>query len=251
MLAEDVKPTRLDRAKLEIRDLTERLDGDEIGLVLFSGASFVQVPLTSDYLTALNYLDSANPSVISRPGTVIGDAIRTAMTGFDDELNNQKVLIVMTDGEDRETDPLVAAQEAAEADILIYTIGFGTPEGQPVPETNEYGEITGYKRDQNGEVVLSRLDETTLQSVAQTGNGKYYRATADGRELDSLLSEIDGLQRDQLQTRFETTYIERFQIFLALALAALIAAELIPDRKSAVRSKQLAVSSQRLTEEGI
>ena len=251
MLAEDVKPTRLDRAKLEIRDLTERLDGDEIGLVLFSGASFVQVPLTSDYLTALNYLDSANPGVISRPGTVIGDAIRTAMTGFDDELNNQKVLIVMTDGEDRETDPLVAAQEAAEADILIYTIGFGTPEGQPVPETNEYGEITGYKRDQNGEVVLSRLDETTLQSVAQTGNGKYYRATADGRELDSLLSEIDGLQRDQLQTRFETTYIERFQIFLALALAALIAAELIPDRKSAVRSKQLAVSSQRLTEEGI
>ncbi len=135
MLAEDVKPTRLDRAKLEIRDLTERLDGDEIGLVLFSGASFVQVPLTSDYLTALNYLDSADPSVISRPGTVIGEAIRTAMSGFDDELNNQKVLIVMTDGEDRETDPLAVAQEAADAGVLIYTIGFGTPEGQPVPET--------------------------------------------------------------------------------------------------------------------
>ena len=251
MLAEDVKPTRLDRAKLEIRDLTERLDGDEIGLVLFSGASFVQVPLTSDYLTALNYLDSANPSVISRPGTVIGEAIRTAMTAFDDELNNQKVLIVMTDGEDHETDPLVAAQEAVDANTLIYTIGFGTPEGQPVPETNQYGEITGYKRDQNGEVVLSRLDETTLQSIAQTGNGKYYRAAADGRELDSLLAEIDGLQRAQLQTRFETTYIERFQIFLALALAALIIAELIPDRKSVVTSQKLTVNRKRLTEEGI
>jgi Ca-activated chloride channel family protein len=251
MLAEDVKPTRLDRAKLEIRDLTERLDGDEISLVLFSGASFIQVPLTSDYMTALNYLDSANPSVISRPGTVIGEAIRTAIRGFDDELNNQKVLIVMTDGEDRETDPLVAAQEAADADILIYTIGFGTPEGQPVPETDQYGEIIGYKKDQNGEVVLSRLDETTLQSVAQTGNGKYYRATADGRELDSLLAEIDGLQRAQLQTRFETTYIERFQIFLVLALAALIIAELIPHRKSAVKNNQLAVVRKQLTEEGI
>ena len=246
MLAEDVKPTRLDRAKLEIRDLTERLDGDEIGLVLFSGASFVQVPLTSDYLTALNYLESANPSVISRPGTVIGEAIRTATTGFDDELNNQKVLVVMTDGEDRETDPLAAAQEAANEDILIYTIGFGTPEGQPVPETNQYGEVIGYKRDQNGEVVLSRLDESTLQSLAQTGNGKYYRATADGRELDSLLAEIDDLQRDQLQTRFETTYIERFQIFLALALAALIVAELIPERKT-VSKKQSTVNNQQLS----
>lgn len=251
MLAEDVKPTRLDRAKLEIRDLTERLDGDEIGLVLFSGASFVQVPLTSDYLTALNYLDSAGPSVISRPGTVIGEAIRTAITGFDEELNNQKVLIVMTDGEDRETDPLVAAQEAADNDILIYTIGFGTPEGQPVPETNQTGEVIGYKRDQNGEVVLSRLDETTLQAIARTGSGKYYRAAADGRELDSLLGEIDDLQRDQLRTRFETTYIERYQIFLALALAALIAAELLPDRKSVTQKRALMTNRQRLTEEGI
>jgi len=237
MLAEDIKPTRLDRAKLEIADLTERLDGDEMGLTLFSGASFVQVPLTSDYLTALNYLDSAGPDVISRPGTVIGDAIRTATNAFDDALDNQKVLIVMTDGEDRETDPLAAAQEAADAGVLIYTIGFGTPEGEPVPVTNEYGEVIDYKRDENGDVVLSKLDEGTLQAIAQTGSGKYYRATADGRELDSLLGEIDNLQRAQLQSRFETTYIERFQIFLALALGALILAEFIPDRLAGSRQK--------------
>ena len=127
----------------------------------------------------------------------------------------------MTDGEDRETDPLAAAQEAADAGVLIYTIGFGTPEGEPVPVTNEYGEVIDFKRDQNGEVVLSKLDEGTLQAVAQTGGGKYYRATAGGSELDSLLGEIDNLQRAQLQSRFETTYIERFQIFLALALGAL------------------------------
>ncbi len=230
MLVEDVKPSRLDRARLEIADLTGRLDGDEIGIVLFSGASFVQVPLTSDYLTALNYLDSANPGIISRPGTVLGDAIRTAAAAFDPDLSSQKVLIIMTDGEDVETDPLQAAQEAAAQDILIYTIGFGTPEGEPVPETDQLGNVIGYRTDAQGNVAISRLDEATLQQIAQTGGGRYYRATAGGAELTSLLDEIDGLQRAQLQSRFETTYIERYQIFLWLALGALIAYELIPDR---------------------
>ncbi|MGB4868404.1 MAG: VWA domain-containing protein, partial [Candidatus Promineifilaceae bacterium] len=136
MLAEDIKPNRLERAKLEISDLMDRLNGDEIGLVLFSGASFIQFPLTSDYNTARMYLDGANPSVISRPGTAIGDAIRTAVSGFDESLDSQKVLVVISDGEDRETDPQAAAQEAADQGILIYTIGFGTPEGEPVPETD-------------------------------------------------------------------------------------------------------------------
>jgi Ca-activated chloride channel family protein len=230
MLADDIKPTRLARAKLEIADLMERLDGDEVGLVLFSGASFIQVPLTSDYLTALNYLDNVGPSIISRPGTVIGDAIQTAASGFDPNLNSQKVLILMTDGEDRETDPLAAAQEAADNDVLIYTIGFGTTEGVPIPETNPNGEITGYKQDQNGQVVLSKLDENTLQAIAHTGNGRYYGASADGSELDHLLAEIDHLQKAQLQSRFETRHIERYQIFLSLALLALVISELIPDR---------------------
>jgi Ca-activated chloride channel family protein len=230
MLAQDIKPTRLDRAKLEIADLMNQLNGDEVGLVLFSGASFIQVPLTSDYYTALSYLENANPDVISRPGTVIGDAIRTAALGFDPNLSSQKVLVVMTDGEDHETDPLAAAKAVAEEDVLIYTIGFGTPEGEPIPVLDENGKIVDYKRDQNGEVVLSMLDESTLQSIAQTGNGNYYRATADGSELQSLLSEIDGLQKDQLQSRFETTQIERYQIFLGIAIMLLLISELIPDR---------------------
>jgi Ca-activated chloride channel family protein len=167
MLAQDIKPNRLERAKLEIADLMARLDGDEVGLVLFSGASFIQVPLTSDYFTALSYLDSANPGVISRPGTVIGDAIRTAALGFDPSLSSQKVLIVMTDGEDHETDPIAAAQEVADEGVLIYTIGFGTPEGEPIPVFDENNAIVDYKRDQAGEVVLSQLDESTLQAVAK------------------------------------------------------------------------------------
>jgi Ca-activated chloride channel family protein len=145
-------------------------------------------------------------------------------------MNSQKVLILMTDGEDRETDPLAAAQQVADEDVLIYTIGFGTPEGVPVPETNGYGEVVGYKKDQSGQVVLSKLDENTLKGIAQTGNGRYYLATADGRELDNLLAEIDNLQRAQLQSRFETRHIERYQLFLGLALLALVLSELIPDR---------------------
>ena len=230
MLAQDIKPTRLDRAKLEIADLMNQLNGDQVGLVLFSGASFIQVPLTSDYYTALSYLDNANPEVISRPGTVIGDAIRTAAMGFDPNLSSQKVLVVMTDGEDHETDPIAAAKAAAEEDILIYTIGFGTPEGEPIPVVDENGAVVDYKRDQNGEVVLSMLDESTLQAIAQTGNGKYYLASADGSELQSLLSEIGSLQKEQLQSRFETTQIERYQVFLGIAILLLVISELIPDR---------------------
>ncbi|HSO27138.1 MAG TPA: VWA domain-containing protein [Anaerolineales bacterium] len=230
MLAEDIKPNRLERAKLEISDLMDRLNGDEVGLVLFSGASFIQFPLTSDYNTARMYLDGANPNVISRPGTAIGEAIRTAVSGFDESLDSQKVLIVISDGEDRETDPLAAAQEAADQGILIYVIGFGTPEGEPVPETDPSGNVTGYKRDQQGEVVISRLDENTLQQIAQIGGGQYFRAGADAGELDKLLAEISTLQKAKLESRFNTRMIERYQGFLLVALLALIFAELIPDR---------------------
>jgi Ca-activated chloride channel family protein len=232
MLADDLRPNRLERAKLEIADLTKRLQGDEIGLVLFSGASFVQVPLTTDYATALNYLQSAGPDSISRPGTVIGDAIRTATEAFDDKLPSQKVLVLMTDGEDVETDPLAAARDAAEQGIMIYTIGFGTPEGSAVPETNAFGQVIGAKTDAQGNPVISRMNETVLQDIARAGGGGYYRAQADGGELDSLLREIDTLQRAQLQSRTTVRYIERFQIFLGLALLALVASELIPDRQT-------------------
>ncbi len=245
MLAEDIKPTRLDRAKLEISDLMNKLNGDEVGLVLFSGASFIQFPLTSDYGTARSYVQSANPSIISRSGTVIGDAILTALQGFDPNLESQKVLIIMTDGEDSETDVLAAAQTAADAGVILYTIGFGTAEGEPIPDYNEYGERVGYKTDQSGNIALSRLDETTLQQIAQTGNGRYFQATASGAELDQLLTEIDSLQKATLESRFETRQIERYQIFLAIGLLALILAEFIPERKGALPQ----VSLNRLRKE--
>ena len=248
MLAQDVKPDRLSRAKLEIADLMTRLGGDEIGLVLFSGASFVQFPLTSDYATARTFLDNARPEVISKPGTNIGDAIRTAMSGYDYNRASQKVILLITDGEDHEADTLDVAQQAADQGIILYTIGFGSPQGEPIPEYNAQGEVVGYKRDQSGEVVLSKLDETTLQKIAQIGSGKYYRATADGSELGALVSELNTLQKGELANQIETWGIDRFQGFLAVALVALIAMELIPDRvRERVAKRRAAVGSQPLS----
>jgi Ca-activated chloride channel family protein len=237
MLAEDLKPNRLTRAKLEISDLMAKLNGNEIGLALFSGASFIQFPLTSDYDTARAFLDNAWPGVISRPGTAIGDAIDTAMGGFDPQRNSQKVIVIMTDGEDHEADPVAVAQQAAENGAIIYAIGFGSGQGEPIPEFEPGGQRTGYKRDENGEVVLSRLDEVTLQQIALATSGRYLRAAADGSELDELVSELEDLQSEQLESRFETLRIERFQWFLLVGFLALLVAQFIPDRKGTVRLK--------------
>ncbi len=229
MLAEDLRPNRLLRAKLEISDLMDKLDGDEIGLVLFSGASFVQFPLTSDYSTARQFLDGASTNSISRQGTAIADAIHTALGGFDMDSAAQKVIVVVTDGEDHEGDAMAAARAAADAGVLIYTLGFGSPEGVPIPEYDPYGQLVGYKVDQAGQTVLSRLNETTLQEIAAAAGGAYFRAT-DGSELDALVAELDKLQAGQIESRTAVTQTERFQIFLIPALVALMLMELIPDR---------------------
>jgi Ca-activated chloride channel family protein len=245
MLAQDIKPDRLSRAKMEIADLMARLGGDEIGLVLFSGASFVQFPLTSDYGTALTFLDNARPDVISRPGTAIGDAIRTAMAGFDMSRPSQKVIVLITDGEDHGGDALTMAEMAAGQGVMLYTIGFGSPQGEPIPEYDARGEIVGYKQDQQGEVVLSKLDEATLQQIAEAGGGRYFRASADGSELGALVEELGTLQKAELSSQLEILGIERFQPFLLAALALMIATELIPDRVVAKVARKRAAMHER------
>ncbi len=230
MLAEDIKPNRLERAKLEIADLMQKLGGDEVGLVLFSGASFIQFPLTSDYGTARSFLDGARPEVISRPGTDIGDAVRTAMSGFDTKSGAQRVIVLITDGEGHDAGALDAVRQAVAEGVIFYTIGFGSPEGVPIPQYDAYGNSVGFKQDRNGETVLSRLDEGTLQEIAAIGNGRYFRATAGGSELDVLVQDLGRLQQGEIGARMEVRRIERFQLFLAVALLALLVATLIPER---------------------
>ncbi|MDM8529391.1 VWA domain-containing protein [Anaerolineales bacterium HSG24] len=231
MLAEDLKPNRLDRAKLEISELMEVLIGNDLGLVLFSGAAFVQFPLTSDFTTARSFLDSAHPGIISRPGTAIAGAIEIGITGFNEERATQKVLLLLTDGENHEDDALGAANTAAEQGIIIYTIGFGSPEGEPIPEYDEHGTLLGYKENQDGERVLTYLDEMTLQDIALITGGRYFRATADGREVGFVADEIEKLQTSELESRFESRKVEQYQWFLAGAIIILLVVEVIPDRK--------------------
>lgn len=244
MLAEDFKPNRLDRAKLEISELMDRLDGNELGLVLFSGAAFVQFPLTSDFATARTFLEAAYPGIISRPGTDIAEALQVAISGFNEERATQKVIIVLTDGENHRTDILGAAQEAADQGIIIFTVGFGSTDGEPIPQYDHLGNLIEYKKDSSGQTVLTRLDETTLQEIAAITSGAYFRAAADGREVALLADAIGRLQTSELESRFETRGVERFQWFLGVAVVALIIYELIPDRmrpkKSPAKVKALA-----------
>ncbi len=234
MLAEDLKPSRLERAKLEINELMTHLEGHQLGLVLFSGVAFVQFPLTSDFNTARVFLESAKPDLISRPGTAIAEAINIAITGFNEERASQKVIILLTDGEDHEGDLDTAVQKAVEKGIIIYTIGFGSPDGEPIPQYDAQGQMTGYKKDPQGQVILSRLDETSLQQIALATNGRYFRAAADGREVGFLVGAIGQLQTAILEGQFETRRVERFQWFLGLAIVALVVGELIPDRKPGI-----------------
>ena len=231
MLAQDLKPTRLDRAKLEISDLISRLEGDEIGIVLFSGASFIQFPLTSDHATARTYLNHASPNAITRQGTVIAEAIETAMAGFSTERETQKVIVIMTDGENHEGDPVMAARQAAELGAVIYTVGFGSPEGGAVPVYNERGEITGYSQNAQGQVILSRIDEVALQQIADSGGGRYFRI-ADSGAMAGLAEEIDSFQDQSLQSEFNQRKVERFQLFLLAGALCLALAELTTDRLS-------------------
>jgi Ca-activated chloride channel family protein len=241
MLAEDFKPNRLARAKLEINELLDRLEGNEVGLVLFSGAAFVQFPLTSDFTTARMFLDSADPELISRPGTAIAKAIEIATAGFNEDRATQKVMVLLTDGENHEGDAMAAAQKAAEEGVLIYSIGFGSPDGEPIPQYDRLGNLIDYKRDRQGELVLTSLDELSLQQIALLTDGRYFRAVADGREVGFLADEISELQTSELESRFETRGVERFQWFLFVAVIALIIMELIPDR---IRQKLLGTSQE-------
>ncbi len=239
MLAQDLKPTRLDRAKLEITDLMSRLTGDEVGIVLFSGASFIQFPLTFDYATAKTYLRHASPASITRQGTVIEDAIETAMTGFNEERVSQKIIVIMTDGENHEGDPVGAAREAADQGAVIYTVGFGSPEGEPIPDYDAQGNVIGYQEDNQGRVVISRLDEATLQQVAHAGGGKYFRAAERGA-IAGLANEIQSFQDESLESEFNRKQIERFQIFLLAGVISLALAELMTDRFSFRRRRTTA-----------
>ncbi len=239
MMAEDIRPNRLEKAKQEISGLINRMRGDRVGLVAFAGVPFVQCPLTLDYSAAKMFLDIIDINLIPQPGTAIGDAIRTSIEAFSQKERKYKVLILLTDGEDHESDPLAAAEEATKEGIRIYTIGIGSVQGELIPIRDGRGQVSGFKKDQEGSVVVSKLDEATLQKIALTAGGKYYHATSGEMELDKIYDEIAKMEKKELEGKLMTQYEDRYQYFLLVSVILLTAEFLLSDRRSRKAQKRL------------
>jgi len=235
MLAEDIKPSRLERAKRKVYDLCRMLEGDRIGLIAFAGTSFVQCPLTLDYGAFKIFLDYLEPDLIPVPGTAIGQAIRAAINSFSRRERTSKALIIITDGEDHEESPLKEAQEAKKEGIRIFTIGVGQDGGAPIPMKDGSG---GFKKDGGGEMVLSRLDEAALQKIALETGGSYVRSVTGDLDLNKIYQEdIRGrMEKKELLSTRKKRWEERFQWFLFAAIL-LLGIEFFMRETKAVRKR--------------
>lgn len=232
MQAEDVKPNRLAHAKYQIGQLLDRMDGDRMGLVIFAGQAFVQCPLTLDYGALSMFLDIADTESIAVQGTALAAAIDLAQRSFKEESDAHKVLIIFTDGEEHEGDPLAAAEKAGDEGVRIITVGLGTVEGELIPQRDAQGGVN-YHKDRQDQYVKTRLDERTLKSIALATEGDYYRSSRGGAELDAIYEQIAGMDQKELGTTRFTRYEERFQIPLFLALLCFIAEAWLSDRRKA------------------
>lgn len=233
MLARDIPPSRLERAKRKVEDLVKMLEGDRIGLIAFAGASFVQCPLTLDYGAFSMFLDYLSPDLIPVPGTAIGDAVRKGVESFNRRERTAKALILITDGEDHGSKPLEAAELAKKEGVRIFTIGIGQEDaGAPIPDPDGSG---GFVKDRQGNMVMSRLDEKTLQKIALETGGSYVRSVTGDMDLEAIYkNEIRaGMERKELTTTRKKRWEERFQWFLAAAVLLLLAEFFIREKKQA------------------
>ena len=226
MLAEDYSPCRLERAKLAISRLVDKLDGDRVGLIVFAGSSFVQLPITTDYVSAKMFLGSISTESVPIQGTAIGDAINLAIRSFSAQSEKSRAIIVITDGENHEDDPVAAAKQAAELGIKVFTIGIGSPEGKPIPVDGEL------LKDKDGNIVVSRLDEAVLQEVASAGEGAYVRAGNSEFGLSPIVDSIKKMDEEQFNSVVFEEYDEQYMYFLAIALLLFVIEMLIGERKA-------------------
>ncbi len=231
MLAEDIKPSRLERAKHEISALIDRLQGNRIGVVIFAGEAFVQCPLTLDYAAAKILLSEVEVGSVPVPGTAISKAIDKSLESFPPGERESRVLILITDGEDTVGEPKESAEEAEKEGILIYAIGIGDPLGVPIPIRDESGSLKEYVKDKAGNVVTSKLDEDTLRSICLTTGGAYYPVRADSFELDAIYDHMQERREQRLMEERFISQEERFQYFLFPALVFLLIEMLLSDRK--------------------
>ena len=236
MLAEDIKPNRLERSKLAISTLIDKLQGDRVGIIIFAGNAYKQLPLTTDYSAAKIFLSAVDTKIVPTQGTAIGEAIELATLSFG-ETDHNKAIIIITDGENHEDDAVEAARAANDLGINVFTIGMGLPEGAPIPIYNNYGVQTGFKKDKNNTTVITKLSEDMLRQIAAAGGGAYARANNASTGLRRIFDDISAIDKKEIETRQFTDYEDRFQIFLGLTLFLLILELLIADRKTAWAKK--------------
>jgi tetratricopeptide (TPR) repeat protein len=231
MKAEDIRPSRLDKAKRDVSDLLRKLHGDRVGLVIFAGDAYVQFPLTADYSAADLFINAVDVDAVPVAGTMIGNAIELGLKSFRQDLPTQKAIVVVSDGENTEGDITSAVEKARKEGVRIFTIGMGTPEGTPIPIYNTGGERTDYKHDRAGNIVLSRLDETILQQIALSTGGSYRRATNAGNEIDEIFKELSSLQKTAMGSLQVTGFEDQFYYPLALGILLLLLETLLSERR--------------------
>ena len=230
MLAEDIQPDRLTRAKQAISRLVDNLDNDKIGLVVFAGDAYIQIPVTTDYISAKMFLSTINPNMVPKQGTAIGAAISLGMRAFSPGEGKSKAMIIITDGENHEDDPVKAADEASKAGIVIHTIGIGSTEGVPVPVLNNGKK--DYLKDADGNTVITKLDEEILKKIALSTNGNYVRANNSNLGLDEIFGDIKKMKKQELESTMYTEYNDQFQIFATIAIFLLLIEFIIMERKN-------------------
>lgn len=230
MLATDINPSRLERARQAISQLVDQLRNDRIGLILFAGDAYTQIPVTNDYLSAKMFLASAGPDAVSKQGTAIGAAIELGIRSFTPDSDKSRALIIITDGENHEDDAVGKARMAAEKGITVHTIGIGSPEGSPIPVTT--GARTDYLKDREGNTVISKLDEKTLREIASVTGGNYVRASNSSIGLNEIYNDIGRMNKSETNTVMYTEYNDQFLVPAVLLFLLLVADLLLADRRS-------------------
>lgn len=231
MKAEDIRPSRLEKAKRDVSELLHKLSGDRVGMVVFAGQAFVQFPLTSDYSAADLFLSAIDVDAVPTPGTMVGSGIDLALQSFSKDAPTQKAIVVVSDGENTEGDVQGAVDDAKKAGVRVYCVGMGTPEGGPIPVVDKNGNRIDYKHDQSNNIVLTKLDESSLQQIASATGGSYHRATSGGNEIDDIFKELGSLQKAEFGTKQVTGYESRYQYPLFFALMLLIAEFMMSERR--------------------
>lgn len=235
MLAQDIQPDRLSRAKNAVSKMIDELKNDRIGIVVFAGKSYLQLPITTDYAAAKLFVSTISPELVPTQGTAIGDAINMAVESFDKN-KHSKAIILITDGENFEDDPIEAAKNANDIGIKVFTVGMGLPDGAPIPIIRN-GQQVGFKQDNSGGTVITKLNDEVLQKISATGGGAYVRANNTQSSLDKIFKEINSMQKTEFEAKIFADYEERFQYFLLFAFILFALEPLLLERRNRWLSK--------------